>query len=195
MKLRNSIPLYAFFGIFVMFFNINVFAALSKAGNIGSATGLEVKACTAPTDCETTEYPTCAPLVSKPDTSLCMSLGNYEFCKTNSDCPSIAAPKCMKEKNSNSLMTSTDASVYGVCGSGRVTAESNPLGGVLCNALGLVTGQVGRGVVAVAVIVLGFMFFLGKIPWTTVIAVGVGAGAIFGAKVIVGLITGQALQC
>jgi type IV secretory pathway VirB2 component (pilin) len=188
MKLRSSIPFHVFFGIFVMFFNINVFAADGK-----TASGLDVKDCTTAQNCNTNQqYPTCVPLVSEA-ASYCMALGSYEFCKKDVDCPSIAASKCMTDKNSSSPLT--DTSKFGVCGSGRVTAESNPLGGVLCNALGLVTGQVGRGVVAVAVIVLGFMFFLGKIPWTTVIAVGVGAGAIFGAKVIVGLITGQALQC
>lgn len=145
--------------------------------------------------CETSKDKQCLALQSS-NKMVCMTSGEREYCQDNTDCPSISRPKCMDTASSSKAFTgSTGGSEYGFCAMGNVTNESNPMGAAACNLMKIVTGQIGRILVATAIIVLGIMFFLGKIPWTTVLAVALGAGAIFGAPVIVGLLTGQKLDC
>jgi type IV secretion system protein VirB2 len=65
--------------------------------------------------------------------------------------------------------------------------------GVLCNVLDLLQGNVARSVAAAGIIFLGFSLFLGKVSWGTALAIGIGIGAIFGAKDIVDLLAGDGL--
>lgn len=69
-------------------------------------------------------------------------------------------------------------------------ADSNALEIVFCNALALVTGTTGRTLAAIAVIATGAGFFLGKINWSTMIAVALGIATLFGAPTIVSAIAG-----
>ena len=66
----------------------------------------------------------------------------------------------------------------------------NALEVVLCNALALVTGGVGRTIAAFGVISLGAGFFMGKINWSTMLAMALGIAVLFGAPTIVGAIAG-----
>jgi type IV secretory pathway VirB2 component (pilin) len=67
---------------------------------------------------------------------------------------------------------------------------TNALQIVMCNALALITGGVGRTIAAFAVISLGAGFFMGKINWSTMLAMALGIAALFGAPTIVNAIAG-----
>jgi len=58
----------------------------------------------------------------------------------------------------------------------------------ICSIIEVLQGNIARGVAAFGIIFLGFSLFLGKISWGTALALGIGIGAIFGAKDIVRLI-------
>jgi type IV secretion system protein VirB2 len=66
---------------------------------------------------------------------------------------------------------------------------------VICNIVEALQGNVARGVAAFGIIFLGFSLFLGKISWGVALALGIGIGAIFGAKDIVNLIAGEGDTC
>ncbi|MBT4989327.1 MAG: TrbC/VirB2 family protein [Rickettsiales bacterium] len=56
---------------------------------------------------------------------------------------------------------------------------------ILCNALAIVQGGVGKSIAAFAIIFIGVSLFLGKVSWGVAIATVLGIGAIFGATTIV----------
>ena len=56
---------------------------------------------------------------------------------------------------------------------------------ILCNALSIVQGGVGKSIAAFAIIFIGVSLFLGKVSWGVAIATVLGIGAIFGATTIV----------
>jgi type IV secretory pathway VirB2 component (pilin) len=56
---------------------------------------------------------------------------------------------------------------------------------ILCNALSIVQGGVGKSIAAFAIIFIGISLFLGKVSWGVAIATVLGIGAIFGASTIV----------
>ena len=64
-------------------------------------------------------------------------------------------------------------------------------GGILCNALGFFTGNLGKTLALFALIALGVSFFLGKISWGTVLAVAFGIACIFGGSAIVNALSGS----
>ena len=67
---------------------------------------------------------------------------------------------------------------------------------ILCNALSIVQGGVGRSIAAFAIIFIGISLFLGKVSWGVAIATVLGIGAIFGASTIVsGLGGGSDQSC
>ena len=70
------------------------------------------------------------------------------------------------------------------------TGDTNALVTVMCNALNLITGGVGRTIAAFAVISLGAGFFMGKINWSTMLAMALGIAALFGAPTLVNAIAG-----
>ncbi len=69
-------------------------------------------------------------------------------------------------------------------------AMANTTGGVLCRAIGLFTGNLGKALALFALIALGVSFFMGKISWGTVLAVAFGIACIFGGSVIVDKLAG-----
>jgi len=71
------------------------------------------------------------------------------------------------------------------------TVEQNAMVDVLCNALKLVTGGIGKTIAAFVIIALGVGFFGGKVSYAAMIAVTLGIAAMFGAPAIVNLITGS----
>ena len=74
-------------------------------------------------------------------------------------------------------------------------ATASPMEATLCSITDQLTGPIGRGVGAVAVIFLGFGLFMGKVTWGLGLAVGLGIGCIFGAPEIVDLLGGDASTC
>ena len=64
----------------------------------------------------------------------------------------------------------------------------SPMGAVLCTVVGLVLGDIGRGLATLAVIVVGIGAMLGKVSWGMAMTVAVGIAVVFGAPAIVGLL-------
>lgn len=141
--------------------------------------------------------------------AICTQAGDT-YCLQDSDCTSLGQNKCVISRSSRTafigaagtgtLPTGATAITagtgpVGICSSTSATAENNAFGTAICNILNIVTGTAGRGVVAVAVIVIGIMFFLGKISWSMVLAVALGSGAMFGAPSVVRVITGKKFMC
>jgi type IV secretory pathway VirB2 component (pilin) len=63
-------------------------------------------------------------------------------------------------------------------------AENSSLVNTLCTLIMVLNGRFARVMAAVAIFVLGIMFFMGKITWPILIAVPVAFGIIFGAKTV-----------
>jgi type IV secretion system protein VirB2 len=61
------------------------------------------------------------------------------------------------------------------------TSSSDAISSVLCAIVGKLTGQMGRGIATIAIVVLGIGLFLGKLSWAVAVATGIGIGLIFGA--------------
>lgn len=73
--------------------------------------------------------------------------------------------------------------------------EGGDLETVLCNALSIVQGSVGKSIAAFAIIFIGVSLFLGKVSWGVAIATALGIGAIFGASSIVEGLGGGTEAC
>lgn len=69
-------------------------------------------------------------------------------------------------------------------------AESSKITEVICNAIGQLTGPIGRAIAVLIIISLAIALFLGKVTWGLAIAVAVGLGILFGANNVVALLTG-----
>ncbi len=67
--------------------------------------------------------------------------------------------------------------------------------GVLCTAINLFTGNIGKMLAIFALIALGVSFFMGKISWGTVLAVAFGMACIFGGSTIVNKLAGGGMTC
>ena len=68
--------------------------------------------------------------------------------------------------------------------SGGYNTENSSLVNTLCTLIMVLNGRFARVMAAVAIFVLGIMFFMGKITWPILIAVPVAFGIIFGAKTV-----------
>ena len=128
----------------------------------------------------------------------------YKYCFTDEDCNELGKGTCVAKKGSNMKFDQqfkseeeifSDPQVIGICASVGGSGEDNAFGQAICNLMNVVTGNAGRAVVGVVVIVVGIMFFLGKVTWSLVLAIALGAGAIFGAPAIVKIVTGKAFTC
>ena len=126
------------------------------------------------------------------------------YCKKDSDCQVLGKSKCVIKPGSTKKFedqfddeSALDAYTekVGICIAGGGSGEDNAFGQAICNLMTVVTGNAGRAVVGVVVIVVGIMFFLGKVTWSLVLAIALGAGAIFGAPAVVRLVTGAPFTC
>ena len=64
----------------------------------------------------------------------------------------------------------------------------------LCKMLSLLTGTIGKGVAAFAIMFVGISLFMGKVSWGLAISTALGIGAIFGAAGIVSTLGGGDLD-
>ena len=129
------------------------------------------------------------------------------FCRTDDDCKAKGsqAITCVdkfgqriedKYKDGDGLVAFGSTKVYvGMCSTVGANKDRNGIVIVLCNAIGIVTGGAGRAVVLIVVTVVGVLFFIGKVNWSLLVAIGLGVGVMFGAKAIVNIVTGGELQC
>ncbi len=60
-------------------------------------------------------------------------------------------------------------------------AQQSPMGNVICAIIGIIYGNLGRGIAVLAVIILGVGATIGKVSWGLAMTVGVGIGVVFGA--------------
>jgi type IV secretion system protein VirB2 len=65
-----------------------------------------------------------------------------------------------------------------------LAADTN-MGSTLCKAVGMMTGNTGKGLATIAVVVVGVGALLGKVSYGMAIMVATGIGIIFGAGTIV----------
>ena len=72
--------------------------------------------------------------------------------------------------------------------------ENSALVNSLCTLIMIMNGRLARVMAAVAIFVLGILFFMGKITWPVLIAVPVAFGIIFGAKTVAIAILPRATQ-
>ena len=71
-------------------------------------------------------------------------------------------------------------------------AQQSPMGNVICFIIGIIYGNLGRGLAVLAVIIVGVGATLGKVSWGLAMTVGIGVGTIFGAVPLVAyLISGN----
>jgi len=66
----------------------------------------------------------------------------------------------------------------------------SPMGDVICFILGVLWGNLGRGLATMAVIIIGLGAILGKTSWGLAITVGIGIAIMFSADWIVLVFTG-----
>ena len=63
------------------------------------------------------------------------------------------------------------------------------VGNTLCKVVGWFTGNTGKGIATIAIIVIGVGALMGKVSWGMAIIVGIGVALIFGAASIVNSIS------
>lgn len=122
-----------------------------------------------------------------------------EICKIDTDCTVLGRNKCVSAPGSSVPFhdpnNEEQSDRVGICSSLGGSTEDNALGQIICNILNLITGTMGRGVVAIIVVVVGVLFFIGKVSWNMLLATGLGIGAMFGAPAIVAVLTGKSFSC
>lgn len=64
-------------------------------------------------------------------------------------------------------------------------AEDTVIGNTLCKVVGWFTGNTGKGIATIAIIVIGVGALMGKVSWGMAIIVGIGVAIIFGASSLV----------
>ena len=69
------------------------------------------------------------------------------------------------------------------------------LGGMMCRVVGWFSGDTGKAIATLAIVVLGIAAFFGKVTWGMALMFGVGIFAIFGASELVGAISGEDGNC
>ena len=133
----------------------------------------------------------------------CMT-NDMVFCHRDSDCLNSNGQTCIIGKNGNLQKFSTqfskdedvDASeYYGICSATGGSADKNSITITLCRIINVITGGAGKAVCVIVVSAVGVMFFLGKVQWSLLLSVGGGVAFIFGAKTIIGVITGGDFTC
>lgn len=64
-------------------------------------------------------------------------------------------------------------------------ATNTPMGDVLCLVRDWFTGNTGKGLATIAIIIIGIGALLGKVSWGMAMIVGIGVAIVFGAAGIV----------
>lgn len=64
-------------------------------------------------------------------------------------------------------------------------AQMSPMGNVICFIIGIIYGNLGRGLAVLAVIIVGIGATLGKVSWGLAMTVAIGVGTVFGAVPLV----------
>jgi type IV secretory pathway VirB2 component (pilin) len=72
-----------------------------------------------------------------------------------------------------------------------LAAGGQTIADVLCTVVGWFTGNVGKGIATLAIIIIGVGALMGKVSWGMAIIVGIGVAVIFGAAQIVDDLGGQ----
>lgn len=67
-------------------------------------------------------------------------------------------------------------------------AQNSPMADVLCSIMGMIYGNLGRGLSTLAVVVIGVGATLGKTTWGLAMTVAIGVAVIFNAGYIVTLL-------
>lgn len=70
-------------------------------------------------------------------------------------------------------------------------ASGDTIADVLCTVVGWFTGNVGKGIATLAIIIIGVGALMGKVSWGMAIIVGIGVAVIFGASQLVDDLGGQ----
>lgn len=71
----------------------------------------------------------------------------------------------------------------------------DPVSIALCMVITTIEGNAGRAIATIAIIGLGIATLFGRVTWIQAILIATGIGVIFGALVIVALLTGGMLVC
>lgn len=72
-----------------------------------------------------------------------------------------------------------------VCANPSMAQDLDPLSDMLDNVIDALTGGVGRGIAILAVVVIGYMGFVGRMDWTRAMMVCAGIVLVFSAATIV----------
>ena len=73
--------------------------------------------------------------------------------------------------------------------------QDTPIGNALCNVAAFFTGNTGKGLATLAIIVIGVGALMGKVSWGMAIIVGLGTALIFGAAAMVNAIGAGGSGC
>ena len=79
-----------------------------------------------------------------------------------------------------------------------ISAHAAPMATVLCTVLGIIEGDLGRGLATLAIVMLGTGACLGKVSWGLAITVAIGIGVMFnaaGVAVFLGIINPANYPC
>lgn len=82
----------------------------------------------------------------------------------------------------------------GTNASGATVRKDNTVDYFICLLIVVLTGKIARVILALAIFVVGILFFLGKINWSILAVTAIGAGIAFGATGIVIAILPRATQ-
>ncbi len=85
--------------------------------------------------------------------------------------------------------------IYMMFASFVYASGQTPMGNVLCSVVGMFTGNLGRGLSTLAVLVVGVGATLGKVSWGLAITVAVGISVIMNATRVAGLLSNGFTAC
>lgn len=74
------------------------------------------------------------------------------------------------------------------------TQNQSDLANSLCTLIMILNGRIARVLSAVAIFVIGILFFLGKITWPIIVTIGIAFGLVFGAKAVAILLLPRAIS-
>lgn len=75
------------------------------------------------------------------------------------------------------------------------SGPNTPLGNMMCTVVSWFTGNTGKGLATLAIIVIGVGALMGKVSWGMAIIVGLGIALIFGAAGVVNSLSAGGSGC